>query len=108
MTRKVVRVKACSSIPRKRTIQPAPALLAASNSTLMFSTARTKKNRHQRLNGEAPDDSLAELLSSYTPKQRWSLLKGFRILAKVAVRAHMERQVPGSKTVPNGGGEEED
>ena len=67
-----------------------------------------EKNRHQRPNGEAPDDSLAELLSSYTPKQRWSLLKGFRILAKVAVRAHMERQVPGSKTAPNGGGEEED
>ena len=32
----------------------------------------------------------------------------FRILAKVAVRAHMEQQVPGSKTAPDdGGGEEE-
>ena len=47
------------------------------------------------------------LMSSYTPKQRETFLKGFRILAKVAVRAHMERQALGSKTAPDDGGEEE-
>ena len=36
--------------------------------------------------------TLSGLLSSYTPKQRETLLKGFRILARVAVRAHVERQ----------------
>ena len=49
------------------------------------------------------------LRSSYTPKQRETLLKGFRILTKVAVRAHMKRQEAGSGTAPDdGGGEEEE
>ena len=35
-------------------------------------------------------------MAGYTPKQRETFLKGFRILADVAVRAHIERQAPAS------------
>ena len=44
----------------------------------------------------------------YTRMQREAFLKGLRILAKVAVRAHMERQAPGSKTAPDDGCEEDE
>ena len=68
---------------------------------------RDEHDRRTRLAGDVPDETLTELLSSYTPKQREVFLKGFRILARVAIRAHMERQALGSKTAPNDGGEEE-
>ena len=68
----------------------------------------TGQNEHNRRERPAGDETLTELMSPYTPRQREALLKGFRILAKVAVRAHMERQSPGSRTAPDdGGGEEE-
>ena len=70
-------------------------------------TGENEHNRRERPAGDAPDDSLTELMSSYTPKQRETFLKGFRILAKVAVRAHIERQAAGSKAAPDDGGEEE-
>lgn len=44
-----------------------------------------------------------ELLPSYTPKQRKVILKGLRILARAAIRVHMERRWPGSTTPPDGG-----
>ena len=52
--------------------------------------------------GDAPDDSLADLMPSYTPKQRETVLKGFRILAEVAFRAHMRRQESASDDAPDG------
>ena len=68
------------------------------------STGENEHNGRKRPDG---DETLAELLSSYTPKQREAFLKGFRILAKVAVRAHMERQAPGFDAAPDDGGEEQ-
>ena len=70
-------------------------------------TGQNEHNNRQGSAGDVPDESLAELLSSYTPKQRETFLKGFRILAKVAVRAHMERQAPGFDAAPDDGGEEQ-
>ena len=43
-----------------------------------------------------------ELLPSYTPRQRKTILKGLRILARAAIRVHMERRWPGSTTPPDG------
>ena len=63
---------------------------------------KDRQNGRKRPEG---DETLSGLLSSYTPKQREALLKGFRILAQVAVRAHMERQAP--RTAPDDDGEEE-
>ncbi len=60
------------------------------------------RNRRKKPEG---DETLSGLLSSYTPKQREAFLKGFRILARVAVRTHMERQAP--RTAPDDDGEEE-
>ena len=67
-------------------------------------TGQNERDEQQRPDG---DETLTELLSSYTPKQRETLLKGLRILAKVAVRAHMERKAPGSRTEPDDGDEEQ-
>ena len=66
-----------------------------------------RENKHNRREKPDGDETLSELQSSYTPKQREAFLKGFRILAKVAVRAHIERQAAGSKAAPDDGGEEE-
>ena len=88
------------SIPVNRTILPTPALSAASNSSLGILHHENEHNRHQRPNGDVPDESLAKLLSSYAQKQRWTLLKGFRILANVAVRAHMGHQAQVSRLYP--------
>ena len=59
-------------------------------------TGQNEHKRRKRPDGEAPDETLDELLAGYTPKQRETFLKGFRILADVAVRAHIERQAPAS------------
>ncbi len=67
-----------------------------------------EKRRRKRPNEDAPDRSLDALLSSYTPRQRKTILKGLRILARVALRAHMERRWPGSTTPPDGEGGLED
>ena len=57
--------------------------------------------RNRSEGDETPDG----LLPSYTPKQRETLFKGFRILARVAARAHMERQSP--RTASDDGEEEQ-
>ena len=64
--------------------------------TMKDDTGKNQHNRREKPDGEAPDETLDELLAGYTPKQRETFLKGFRILADVAVRAHIERQAPAS------------
>ena len=47
-------------------------------------------------------------MSSYTPKQREKVLKGLRILARVAIRSYMEEEADASKeSQAEDGGEEE-
>lgn len=67
----------------------------------------TGQNEHDRRNRPGGDETLAELMAGYTPKQREALLKGLRILADVAIRAHIQRQAPASHDVPCGDSEEE-
>ena len=55
-------------------------------------TGHNEHDGRRRPAGEVPDESLAELLSAYTPKQREVFVKGFRILVNVAIRTHMKRQ----------------
>ena len=50
------------------------------------------KRRRKRPGEDGPDDSLDALLSSYTPRQREKVLKGLRILARVAIRSYMEEE----------------
>ena len=50
------------------------------------------KRRPENPGEDGPDDSLDALLSSYTPKQQEKVLKGLRILARVAIRSYMEEE----------------
>ena len=64
------------------------------------------RNRRNGRNGPEGDETPGELLPSYTPKQREALLKGFRILARVAVRTHMEQQAAKTASDDSDGEEE--
>ena len=63
---------------------------------------REKEGKRRR---KRPDDSLDELLSSYTPKQREKVLRGLRVLARVAVRSFMEDEA--ARSQDENGSEEE-
>ena len=65
-------------------------------------TGQNEQDGRRRPGEDGRDDSLDALLPSYTPKQRRTILKGLRILARTALRAHMERRWPGSTTPPDG------
>ena len=73
---------------------------------------QNEQDRSRRPGEDGTATSPDALLSSYTPKQRKTVLKGLRILARVALRAHMERRWPGSTKPPEGddqvGGEQAD
>ena len=62
------------------------------------------KRRPETPGEDGPDDSLDALLSSYTPRQREKVLKGLRILARVAIRSYMEEEA-GSQAEDDGEGE---
>ena len=63
------------------------------------------KRRRKRPGEDGPDDSLDALLSSYTPKQREKVLKGLRVLARVAIRSYMEDEA--ARSQDEDGSEEE-
>ena len=63
------------------------------------------KRRRKRPGEDGPDDSLDALLSSYTPKQREKVLKGLRILARVAIRSYMEEEAARPQDEDGGDGE---
>ena len=65
-------------------------------------TGQNEQDGRQWSGEDGPSDSPDALLSSHTPQQRKTILKGLRILARVALRAHMERRWPGSTTPPDG------
>ena len=50
---------------------------------------------------DKPDDPLA----SSTPQQRKTIIKGLRILARVAIRSYMREQAEQAQDAADGGGE---
>ena len=62
----------------------------------------TKLNITNKTGGDEPDDPLA----SYTPQQRKAILKGLRILARVAIRSYMREQAEQAQAEQDQGGEE--
>ena len=72
-------------------------------------TGKTKNNRRRRSGGQELEDALERSMPSYTPEHRRAVLKGLRILARVAIRSYMEEQAAASQRadVPQDGGEEE-
>ena len=63
------------------------------------------KRRRNRPGEDGPDDSLDALLSSYTPREREKVLKGLRVLARVAIRSFMEDEAARSQDEDDGDGE---
>ena len=47
-----------------------------------------------------------ELMACYGPQQREAYLKGLRILAQVAIRAHLRREAAGPEAPHDSNGEE--
>ena len=67
-----------------------------------------RRSRAKRAKGNDRDESLVGLHASYTPKQREAYLRGLRLLAKFAVRAHVRRYMPELETAQDGAEEEEE
>ena len=56
------------------------------------------KRRRDKPDRNGSDESLDSLLSGYTPKQREKVVKGLRVLARVAIRSYMEEEAERSQT----------
>ena len=56
------------------------------------SKKQKRRARGMRAEAKGLEETLAEPMAGYTPEQREAYLVGLRILARVAVRAHMRRQ----------------
>ena len=55
-------------------------------------TGKSENNRRKRPKGWELEDALERSMPSYTPAHRRAVLKGLRILARVAIRSYMEEQ----------------
>ena len=53
------------------------------------------------------EDALERSMPSYSPEERMAVLKGMRILARVAVRTYMEEHAAGSGAAADSTGEEQ-
>ena len=51
------------------------------------------------------DDKRDDPLAAYTPQQRRTILKGLRILARVAIRSYLGEHARGSQAEEDAGGE---
>ena len=63
----------------------------------------TNTNITNKSGNEKPDDPLA----AYTPQQRRTIIKGLRILARVAIRSYLRDQAEQVQDEREGGSEEE-
>ena len=52
------------------------------------------------------DDKQDDPLASYTPQQRKTILKGLRILARVAIRSYLRQQAEQAQVEGDGGEDE--
>ncbi len=68
-----------------------------------------RNNGRKRPGEQELEDALERSMPSYTPEHRRAVLKGLRILARVAIRSYMEEQAAASPRAEAGedGGEEE-
>ena len=72
-------------------------------------TGKNENNRRKRPREQELEDALETSMPSYTPEYRRAVLKGLRILARVAIRSYMEEQAAASPRAEAGedGGREE-
>ena len=68
-----------------------------------------RNNGPKRRTKQELEDALERSMPSYSPEERMAVLKGMRILARVAIRTYMEEQAAaGSATATDGDSEEQD
>ncbi len=68
--------------------------------------AKRNNGRRRRIKQEV-EDALENSMPSFTPEHRRTVLKGMRILARVAIRTYIEEQAAESDAGTNGGSEEQ-
>ena len=56
-----------------------------------------RDNGRERPGGRELEDALESSMPSYTPEHRRAVLKGLRILARVAIRSYMEEKAAESQ-----------
>ena len=68
-----------------------------------------RNNGRKRPGEQELEDALERSMPSYTPEHRRAVLKGLRILARVAIRSYMEERASASHRAETGedGGEGE-
>ena len=64
-----------------------------------------KDTTKMNITNETDDDARDDPLAAYTPQQRRTILKGLRILARVAIRSYLRQQAEQGQTDEDGGGE---
>ncbi len=65
----------------------------------------TKENAPDGNGDDERNDFRDETLLAYTPQQRRAILKGLRILARVAIRSYMREQAEHDQAEEDGSGE---
>ena len=70
--------------------------------------SRSKRSGGKKAEANGRDASPSELTAGYTPEQREAYLRGLRILAKFAVRAHMKQKAAELKTAQDAGEDGDD
>ena len=66
----------------------------------------TRENTPDSAGDDKRDASRDDPLASYTPQQRRAIIKGLRILARVAIRSYMREQAEQARAEQNGDEEE--
>ena len=61
----------------------------------------TSNNGRKRRTKQELEEALEQSMPSFSPEDRNTVLKGMRILARVAIRAYMEKQTDGSGAAAN-------
>ena len=65
---------------------------------------RRRYNGRKSTGEQELEDALVRSMPSYTPEHRRAVLKGLRILVRVAIRSYMEEKAAGPDTATNGYG----
>ena len=61
-----------------------------------------QSNRRKTLRGRELEEALAKSMPSSSPQHRRAVLKGLRILARVAIRSYMEEKAEAASNVEDG------
>ena len=78
--------------PQSRNERPAARLPPLQLRNMKDTKRKSEHDRRRQSRGQEIEDALERSMPSYTPEHRRAVLKGLRILARVAIRSYMEEQ----------------